>query len=235
MHQTVRVSILSPSRLFAEALALRMAADGRLECVAVTDRVDEAVAKHSGKAVQVVLVDCADDVDVAEQRVWELAGRADSPRIVVVGVESEPATIARLIEAGAGGYVERDAHFDKLTDVVLALVDGRATCSPQVLARVMRKLEKLTRVSRDVATVGPSVTTESLSQREIEVARLVAAGLLNKQIARRLGITLTTVKNHVHQVLTKWKLSRRRDVLSRARQLGWNEEIWAFASAGGER
>jgi DNA-binding NarL/FixJ family response regulator len=90
--------------------------------------------------------------------------------------------------------------------------NGEAICSPRVAADAFSRLARL-------SAGRPPAPLSELTPREQEVARLIEQGMSNKQIARRLVITLATVKNHVHNVLEKLRVRRRGEVGARIRTL----------------
>jgi two-component system nitrate/nitrite response regulator NarL len=133
------------------------------------------------------------------------AFRAAAPAASVVALaipERVPDVIA-CVEAGAAGYVTETSSLADLTQTVLAVARGEMTCSPLINAALLRRLAALAAAEREA----PWTT---LSEREAEVAGLLEEGLSNRQIARRLGIEVATVKNHVHHILGKLQVDGRR-------------------------
>lgn len=130
-------------------------------------------------------------------------------KVVVFGLsaEREPDLVAAA-EAGVAGLHLRSESFEHL----LALIDnagsGQAQCSPEVSAILMR------RVYSAAAQVNPDSTTDSLTARENEILELLDHGLTNQQIASRLSVTLHTVKNHVHSLLTKLGVGSRAEAVT---------------------
>ncbi len=86
---------------------------------------------------------------------------------------------------------------------------GELFCPPRIAALLFNRLATL------AADRSPGPLSEPLTRREREIAGLIAAGLQNKEIARRLGLGSTTVKNHVHNILQKLNIKRRREIIGR--------------------
>jgi two-component system nitrate/nitrite response regulator NarL len=153
-------------------------------------------------------------VDVTRARgletLRELAERAPGVRLVAVAVcDFEPDVLA-CIEAGAVGYVLRDASLDDLADAVHRAVRDEPLASPHLIATLMRRVAAL-------AANGDRASFSQLTTRELEVVELIEKGLSNKEIAARLSIAVTTVKNHVHSILEKLKVQRRGEAASLVR------------------
>jgi DNA-binding NarL/FixJ family response regulator len=124
-------------------------------------------------------------------------------RVVVLGIEEQAERIIPLLEAGAAGYVTREASLDELLNVVRRAAHGETLCSPRVVASLAARLADL--AERRFSEPG----LVDLTTREREIVGLIDEGLSNKQIARRLCIEVATVKNHVHHILVKLQVERR--------------------------
>jgi DNA-binding NarL/FixJ family response regulator len=198
----IRVFLIEPCLFFADALAVALGRQDGLVLVGAAGHPDEARARIEGGEVDVLLLRAGDDPAPV---VREIKGRHARLPVVVLGVGDCPEGIVRLIEAGAGGYTLKDAVLDEVRQVVGAVHAGETRCSPRVAAHLFRRVSELARA------VGPSPSGphDSLSPREREILEMVAAGLANKEIAKRLGLALCTVKNHVHSILDKLRVSHR--------------------------
>jgi len=126
--------------------------------------------------------------------------------VVGFGIHGRDDTI-RCAEAGISAFVGRNETIEDLNTAVLKAVRGEAVCSPRMMARLVRHL------ATQNGSHKPKQTT-CLTKRENEVAALVNEGLSNKEIAKLLGISPATVKNHVHMILEKFDI-RRRGVVGR--------------------
>jgi DNA-binding NarL/FixJ family response regulator len=230
MQSAIRLAVSSEDRMLCEVLELSLAGRDGVEVVC-------AAAEENG-AVDVVLVDAGLGPAVALARLGEAGERWPEAKAVAFGVEREDESVVELIEAGAGGYVLRGASLDDLVAAVRAAHQGLAACSPRVVALVLARISELSRCG-DPAPVIPEV--EPLTLREREILGLLAAGLANKEVGQRLRITVQTVKNHVHRILEKLGVHRRRDAVRRAYDLGILAEPgeippagWSLAAEEGE-
>jgi two-component system nitrate/nitrite response regulator NarL len=201
----IRVAILGDIRLTRDALAMLVARDARLEVVAVDDPA--ALARGSVQPVHVVVLDGAAR-DRREAMVRELGGIA-APIVVLAAPDRDDEVIA-LAELGVVGFIEPDGTLADLVGTILSAAGGEASVPPRIAATLLRQVTSLRerRASADVSV---------LTMRERQVVQLIAEGLSNKEIAGRLCIEVATVKNHVHNILEKLEVSRRRDAVERLR------------------
>ena len=210
----VRVLLLPAPRLRDEVVRSCLAAEPDIEVVGEGDGGGSGAALRAG-GVDVAVVDAGCDPDAACEVVRELGDRAPSLDIVAVGLE-DTAEVVRFVEAGARGYLRRGACIQELVATVKEVHAGRTPCEPRVAARV---LERLTSLAAD-SHRGSRTSQATLSPREIEVLEMVADGLSNKEIAAAFGLALSTVKNHVHNLLGKLGVGRRRDAVRVAYEQG---------------
>jgi DNA-binding NarL/FixJ family response regulator len=111
--------------------------------------------------------------------------------------------VLACVEAGVSGYVPRTGSIEDLVAAIRSAVRGEARCPPVITSALMRRVATLA----NAGGAGHRLTT-----RELEIAEHIALGMSNREIARRLGIELCTVKNHVHHMLEKLGVSRRADI-----------------------
>jgi DNA-binding NarL/FixJ family response regulator len=127
------------------------------------------------------------------------------PAILLVGfgVDEVEREILACAEAGLAGYVPCDASLDELVLRIESVCRGELLCTPKIAASLFRRLEATTIASPASAQV------LTLTSRERDVLILIDGGLSNKEIASRLNIEVSTVKNHVHHLLEKLKVTSR--------------------------
>lgn len=210
MPSAIHLSILSDSRIIRDAISSRLILEDGIELLGAAGSVRDLLQSGLGEGVDVVLVHSTSAPEDSAQTTWELKRLLPSVRVVVAGCRPGESDAVGAIEAGASAALENgSANFRDLIDAVGAAAQGRATGS---------SLETLVDVARRIKSRGeteqPSAAQSAaeLSAREAQVVRLIAVGLANKQIARRLGIKLPTAKKHVHNVLRKMNVKRRRDL-----------------------
>lgn len=204
-----RVVVVGQVRIYREALAAALAPSGLFEVAGVPPEGVEA-ACHA-KPPDLVLLEsaCAAYLSLA-RRLLEAR-----PSLVVAAVADSDTDedILRCAEAGLTAFVPASTTPQELPNRLAALLRGELSCPPRLVARLYRRLSEL--VARRRQPPGPVPATpemSALTQREQEIAAHLAAGLSNKEIARALRLSLSTVKNHVHAILGKLQVARRREV-----------------------
>jgi len=192
----IRLLLVHGSRLRREALAawLRSCDDFRL--VGSAAPAELVLDLPDARRVDVVLVDASDGSTEARRTIERLREERPDLKIFVIGLDRGPEVAVEFIEAGAGGWVERGASRQELAAALHALHAERTRAAPGVLARLLERIETLTR-SRPSA---PPPLAE-LTDREHEVLELVAYGLTNKEIAHRLGKDPASVLYHVRRLV----------------------------------
>lgn len=198
--EPVSVLLVDPVHAYAEAVALALRAVPGIGPVRVATHGADVVWLVADILPDVVVVSIVEDA--GEATIRDIHLNAPHVGLVAAGAPLEPAVLVDLVEAGVLGFVHGDDTFTRLVEVLLAVARGEPVARPEVVGAVMRRLALLSR-DRD-APRGPDLT-----ERETQILRLVAAGLANQQIADELGISLRTVKNHVHNVLGKLGARRR--------------------------
>jgi DNA-binding NarL/FixJ family response regulator len=177
-HQLVRAGLITLLEAAADIQVAGEAADGR-----------QALEAAKAASPDVVLMDLSMPVldGIAATRL--LLAELPRTRVVALTSFSDRQRVTDVLAAGATGYVLKDSRPDDLLAAVRAAADGHVPLDPRVAAALLP--------SREIPL------TEQLSEREKQVLRLVAAGLANKQIARRLGIAEATVKVHTGNIFRR--------------------------------
>ena len=188
----IRVLIASDVLLYREGLVELLGRVPTIDVVGAVERPHDA-AEH-------VLVDDADVILVAlgEQQtssVRALLEAAPDARVVVVAAPDGPEDVIALAELGVLGYVTREQSLSDLTSTITTVAEDEMACAPRIAALLVRRVQQL-------AADRPA-PVHCLTPREEGVLELLADGLSNREIASRLHIELTTVKNHVHNILEK--------------------------------
>ena len=168
--------------------------------------------------VDVVLLD-ASRRDEALAAAWKVGGELPRAKLLVFAVEREDLEVLDFVEAGARGYLLKGASTSDLAAALHDVHAGRTRCSPGIAAAVLARVRQLGELAEPAREPAQGLR-EPLTGRELEILHLLAAGLSNKEIGRRLSITLSTVKNHLHNLLAKLSVRRRREAIRLAYELG---------------
>jgi DNA-binding NarL/FixJ family response regulator len=205
-----RVVVVSPLRVYRDCLALALAQHGFMDVVGVAAGISDLSSLIDGATVDIVLFDLAVDGALAALR-W--LGCYLGLKVVVLGLCDEEAQIVALARAGIAGYVTQEDSLQELVHRIRDATAGEFSCTPRVAATLLRSLADSTMLE------GREMVTARLTPRESEIVKLVEQGLSNKEIAQHLTIQVSTVKNHVHNILEKLGVSRRADAARLARSI----------------
>ena len=205
----VSVLVVADVRLYREGLAHALANRRELDVVGTVPSSDAASEALANLCPDVVLVDVAVTDGLATVR-W-VANAFPGTKVVALALSESEADVITFAEAGAAGYVPRDGTLADLESVITSVARGEALFSPRITAGLLRRLANL---AADHTPAGADV---HLTSREEEIVDLIDEGLSNKEIAQRLSIAVSTVKNHVHSILEKLQVDRRGEAAARLR------------------
>ncbi|MCL7363849.1 MULTISPECIES: response regulator [Streptomyces] len=177
-----------------------------IEVAAEAATAEEAVARAAVGDIDVVLMDLqfGGGMNGAEATA-AIAARPEAPRVLIVTTYDSDADTLPAIEAGATGYLLKDAPPEDLAEAVRTAAAGRTALAPAVADRLMNRLRT------------PGTT---LTRRETEVLALVAGGLSNQAVGHRLHLTEGTVKSHLARVYAKLGVDSRTAAVAAATSLG---------------
>jgi DNA-binding NarL/FixJ family response regulator len=199
-----------------EAIALALAArDPKLEVVPARHIEDLNELARQQPPLELVIVDTTQALDLHAVRTFH-RDHPDLP-LLALGLREREAEIVAHGSAGFTCYLRREDGLDRLCVIVQDAVAGRLNCSPEIAAAIMRALFRS-------GPVPLPQTAAPLTRREYEVAQLVTRALSNKEIARELALSESTVKHHVHSILAKLGVSTRGQLMRNMRQEMWPEE-----------
>jgi DNA-binding NarL/FixJ family response regulator len=200
----IRILLVDDHPVVREGLRGMLAAEDGLEVVAEAGGAAEAVAAVRAHGPDVVLMDLRmPGGDGVEATARVLAQRPDT-RVVVLTTYDTDADILRAVEAGAAGYLLKDASRAELAQAIRAAARGETVLAPSVAAKLVSRMR----------------SPVELSRREIEVLRLVARGRTNAEIGRELLISEATVKTHLLRTFGKLEVSDRTAAVTVALERG---------------
>ena len=206
--------IFTPVRLLGDGLAASLASRPGIVVRAAVNVLADLHSALAPNDVDLVLIDVTQGVDLSNVRAIAQA-HPDVP-FVALGLDEQRQNVIRCGRAGFTGYVPRDASIDELCDALSDVVHGRLACPAEISCGLLRALFRMDQSTDDAGASG-----QPLSRRECDVIHLIERGLSNKEIARELCLSVSTVKHHVHHILEKLELSRRTQAMYRAREAPW--------------
>jgi len=212
----VRVLLVDDQALFREALATLLSVRDDIAVVGEAGDGDEALR---------LIAECGPDVVLMDLRMPVLDGIAatrrittDHPgvRVIALTTFDDDGDVFAALRAGAVGYLLKDVSSARLVEAVHAAARGESVLQPSVAAKVVARFARL---PADDAAPRPQPLVVPLSERELDVVRLLADGRSNREIAAALFLAEGTVKNHVTSVLAKLGARDRTQAALRARAL----------------
>ena len=178
---------------------------GGIEVVGEAGDVSSALALVGGLRPQVVLMDLQLGSESGVDATREIVARYPATRVLILTTYDTDADILRAIEAGACGYLLKDAEPERLVEAVGLAARGETVLSPVVAQRLVGRMRR---------------PTVELTERELEVLGLVAVGLGNRAIAKSLFVSEATVKTHLVHAFEKLGVDNRTAAVARARDTG---------------
>ncbi|MER2634573.1 MAG: response regulator transcription factor [Rhizobiaceae bacterium] len=197
--KSIRVLIVVGVRIYREGLASALSSYEALTLVGVASDSSSALDAIISTSPDVVILDVALGDSLAMMR--DLRVQFPATRVIAFAVRQASADIIACAEAGAAGYVPADTSIDGLVMAAVGVVAGELICPPRIANDLFRRIGAQEPQSwRAEAT---------LTARERQVLGMLRERLSNKEIARKLDIAVSTVKNHVHKILEKLEVPSR--------------------------
>ncbi|RLP71894.1 DNA-binding response regulator [Mycetocola tolaasinivorans] len=208
----IRVAIADDQVLFCSGIAMLIESQDDLEFVGAVYDGEAIVALAAEQTPDVILMDVRmplDDGISATRKILDAQGAA-APRVIVLTTHQGDSAVLRAIEAGASGFLMKDATPEFLLETIRTVSSGRQVIAPANTVALIR----------DLAPAGPGPANEeaiaALSAREKETFLLAARGLTNSEIAATLFISESTVKSHISSIIGKLALTSRLQIVALA-------------------
>jgi len=202
----IRVAVVDDEELFRQGLVMLLALEEDIEVVGQAGAAVAGTELAASTAPDVILLDVRMPRRSGIEACLDIKGVAPTAKILMLTVSDEEADLYEAIRNGASGYVLKDSSIDEVAQAVRVVADGQSLVSPSMAMKLLDEFKQMSRSDR-------LVTTPLLTKRELDVLKLVAEGLGNREIGRRLFISENTVKNHVRNVLEKLHLHTRMDAV----------------------
>ena len=212
----IRLLLVDDQALLRESLGLLLSVQPDLCVVGEAANGEEALRQAAALRPDVVLMDMRMPVLDGVAATRRLLAADARPRVVALTTFDDDEYVFEALRAGAAGYLLKDVSGEKLVEAVRAAARGESFLQPSVAAKVVAEFARL-------APSGPRGSqplAEPLSDRELEIVRLVTTGASNREIAAELFIAEGTVKNHLTSILSKLGVRDRTQAALKARELG---------------
>jgi DNA-binding NarL/FixJ family response regulator len=215
MDAKIRVLLADDQTLVRTGFRVILETEGDIEVVAEADTGNEAIRQAQLARPDVILMDIRmpelDGLAATEQ----ILRQADPPTIVVLSTFDQNEYIYRALRAGAAGFLLKDAPSTRLIAAVRAAATGDSLIDPAITRRLVERFVE------PAQPQGLPPELASLTDRELDVLRLIARGLANAEIAAELVVAETTVKTHVARILAKLGLRDRVQAVVLAYETGY--------------
>lgn len=204
-----RLLLVCAVRLYREGLAQLLAQALPLAVVQTAASCEEALRAREAEPAEVILLDLS--LAGAFETAPRLREHYRGAALIGLNLEEEQELVVAAAEAGFAGFVDRAAGTEELVEAIRCALAGELACSRRAAGALLARVAALART-------GPSNAVR-LTQRELQIARLLDDGLTNKEIAARLHISAATARNHVHNILERLGVKTRSRAAAVVRRL----------------
>ena len=227
MAEVVRLLVAEDHPVYRDGLRALLGSLAGVELIGEAEDGDAAVRIATELRPDVVLMDLAMPGRNGIDATRAITAARPEVAILVLTMFADDDSVFSAMRAGARGYLLKDADRDELSRAIDTIANGGAIFGPGVARRVQAFF---------AATAGARASPfPELTAREREVLDRIARGEANQEIARRLGISVKTVRNHVSNILDKLMVADRPQAIVRAREAGLGVEARPEIGTGGGR
>jgi len=210
--QVIRVLLADDHALVREGTRRLLETESDVEVVAEAASGEEAIAAAQRLHPDLAIMDIAMPGIGGIEATRAIKACCPGTAVLVLSAYDDEPYLIALLEAGAAGFLLKNVHGQELVNAIRAVSRGEAVLQPLLAEKMMRRLS-----SRTEPVQRP---TDLLSEREFDVLRLAARGLPNKEIARRMGLSIRTVHSHLANIFTKMQVGSRTEAVLLALRLG---------------
>jgi DNA-binding NarL/FixJ family response regulator len=207
--EPIRVLVVDDHALFRRGLEIVLAQEPDIEVVGEAGDGAEAVVQAADLLPDVVLMDVRMPRRSGIEACTAIKDVVPSARIIMLTISDEEGDLYEAIKAGATGYLLKEISIDEVATAIRAVAGGQSLISPAMASKLLSEFATLIKRDGD----RQQVPAPRLTERELEVLRLVARGLNNRDIAKQLFISENTVKNHIRNILEKLQLHSRMEAV----------------------
>jgi two-component system NarL family response regulator len=205
--EPVRVIVVDDQELFRRGLVMLLGVEPDIEVVGEAGDGVTATDLAVSTMPDVVLLDVRMPKRSGLQACMRIKEEVPSTRIIMLTVSDEEGDLYEAVKNGASGYLLKDSSIEEVAQAIRVVAEGQSLISPSMAVKLIDEFKEMSRTDRD------QVPTPRLTDRELEVLRLVAKGLNNREAAKELFISENTVKNHVRNILEKLQLHSRMEAV----------------------
>lgn len=211
----IRLMIADDHKLFREGIKALLAITDDIEIVGEAEDGESALKKCQELEPDVILMDINMPGLNGIQVTGQILEKQPQTRIVMLTMLEDDASIFHAMRAGARGYLLKGADPTEVLSVIRAAAEGQALFGPAIATRLINYFKELS--AKPPVSVPPF---PELTERELEILRLIAQGLNNQELAQKLVLSPKTVRNHITSIFSKLQVADRAQAIVRAREAG---------------
>jgi DNA-binding NarL/FixJ family response regulator len=213
----IKLMIADDHRLFREGIKALLAVTDDIEIVGEAEDGESVLQKCEELQPDVILMDINMPGPNGIQATARILERQPQTRIVMLTMLEDDASVFHAMRAGARGYLLKGADPQEVLSVIRAVAEGQALFGPAIAERLLNYFKEL---STKPSLPQTGAAFQELTERELEVLRLISQGLNNQEIAHKLFLSPKTVRNHITNIFSKLQVADRAQAIVRAREAG---------------
>jgi DNA-binding NarL/FixJ family response regulator len=207
--ERLRVMVVDDHALFRRGLEMVLSNEADIELVGEASDGMEAVEKAQEVMPDVVLMDVRMPKRSGIEATAQIRDLLPHVKILMLTISDEEADLYDAIKAGASGYLLKEIPIEEVADAIRSVWAGQSRISPSMASKLLTEFAAMSKATDEQ----PRMPAPKLTDREMEVLKLVAQGLNNRDIAKKLFISENTVKNHIRNILDKLHLHSRMEAV----------------------
>jgi DNA-binding NarL/FixJ family response regulator len=208
--EPIRVLVVDDHALFRRGLEIVLVQEPDIDVVGEASDGEEAVAAAADLLPDIVLMDVRMPRGSGIDACTAIKDLVPSARIIMLTMSDDEADLYEAIKAGASGYLLKEIPIDEVAAAIRAVFTGQSLISPAMAGKLLTEFASMMREPVDQPR---SLAAPRLTDRELQVLKLVARGMNNRDIAKELFISENTVKNHIRNILEKLQLHSRMEAV----------------------
>jgi DNA-binding NarL/FixJ family response regulator len=208
-REPIRVLVVDDHALFRRGLQMVLEQEDDIEVVGEAGDGSEAVDKAADTIPDIVLMDVRMPKRGGIDACTAIKDAVPSCKIIMLTISDEEADLYDAIKAGASGYLLKEISIEEVATAIRAVNEGQSLISPSMASKLLTEFASMIKRGDE----RQQLPTPRLTDREMEVLKLVAKGMNNRDIAKQLFISENTVKNHIRNILEKLQLHSRMEAV----------------------
>ncbi len=213
----IKLMIADDHKLFREGLKALLAVTEEIEIIAEAGDGDTTLKKCRELQPDIILMDINMPGLNGIQATKQILEEQPQTGIIMLTMLEDDASVFNAMRAGARGYLLKGADPNEVLSVIRAVADGQALFGPAIAGRVLSYFKEL---GSRLTTIQTSMPFPELTERELEILRLISQGLNNQEITQKLVLSPKTVRNHITNIFSKLQVADRAQAIVRAREAG---------------